>query len=102
MEPDLAIWLATAFVLFATGLYGLVSKRDALRLVIAIELMVVAGNMVLIGFGFLADDNPLAETYTILSLAVGGAVIGLALTFLGKIYETRGSIDVSKFKELKW
>ncbi len=102
MDADLSIWIAGAFMLFIIGLYGMISKRDTLRLIISIELMVIAGNMLFIGFGYLRGNFPLMESYAILSLGIGGSIIGLAIAFMGKIYASHKSVDVRNYKELKW
>ncbi|MCY3411252.1 MAG: NADH-quinone oxidoreductase subunit K [Candidatus Heimdallarchaeota archaeon] len=103
MNIDLAFWLASSFLLFIVGLYGLITKRDALRIIIGIEIMVIAANLVFIGIAYNGDvTNPLAQTYAILSLGIGGSIIGIALAFLVKIYEKHGSVFIGELKELKW
>lgn len=103
MNSELALWIAAALVLFVIGLYGLISKRDAVRLIISIEILVVAANLVFVGVGYLNGNvNPLSQTYALLSLGIGGAIIGLALSFLVKIYEKNKSVSVDKLTELKW
>ena len=103
MNSELALWIAGALVLFVIGLYGLISKRDAVRMIISIEILVIAANLVFIGVGYLNGNiNPLSQTYALLSLGIGGAIIGLALSFLAKIYAKNKSVNIDKLKELKW
>ena len=104
MNEDLALWLSASIVLFLIGIYGLISQKDGIRIVISIEIMVIAVNSVFIGIGHLLKSNydPLAQTYTILSLGVGGAVIGIALVFLTASFHTKETIDVSEKILLRW
>jgi len=104
MNSNLALWIAGCIILFLIGLYGLMSKRDGLKIAIAIEIMVTAVNAVFIGMGYLYSDqvDPLSQSYTILSLSVGGAIIGVALAMLIKIYQMKGTVDQSMEIELRW
>jgi NADH-quinone oxidoreductase subunit K len=105
MNIDLAIWLATAIMLFIVGLYGLISKSDGLKMVFAIEIMVCAANMALIGVGYLLEDtsvNPASQSFTLLSLGVGGAIVGIALAMLTMLYKAHGNINLHTNMILRW
>jgi NADH:ubiquinone oxidoreductase subunit K len=104
MNVDLAIWLAGSIVLFIIGIYGLVSQKDAIRLVIAIEIMVTAANSAFIGIAYLLNKtvDPLGQTYAILSLAVGGGVIGVALSIVKASYEKGKTSSTTHWKKLRW
>lgn len=104
MNDNLIIWLAGCIVLFTIALHGLMSQKDGVKLVISIEILVTAVNSVFIGIGYLLypDVDPLAQTFTILSLAVGGAIIGIALNILKTKYQLNNTVDVSKGIQLRW
>lgn len=90
--------------MFILGAYGLVTKKDGLKLILAIELLVVACNVVFIAAGFESGENfdRRAESYVLLSLAVGGAVVGLALSLLARYFRQTGTADVSTATSLRW
>lgn len=105
MNIDLAFWLSASLILFFVGLYGMVSQKDSIRLIISIEIMVAAANAVFIGIGHLlkpGEVDPLAQTYTILSLSVGGAIIAVALSIIRTTYDQTGRMSVDEWTELKW
>ena len=104
MNIDLAIWLAGSLTLFLIGLYGLVSQKDAIRLIIAIEIMVTSANTAFVGIAYMlkVEYDPMGQTFALLSLAVGGAIIGLALSFIKASYEQNETANVDQWKELKW
>jgi NADH:ubiquinone oxidoreductase subunit K len=87
MNEDLAFWLSASIVLFIIG-----------------EILVVAVNSVFIGIGHLLKDtiDPLAQTYTILSLGVGGAIIGIALALITASHQKKETVDVSEKILLRW
>ncbi len=100
---DLDVVIATAFALFFVGLYALASKKDGVRIIMGIEILVGAVNLLFIGFGFVGDAKaPMAQTFALLSLAIGGAVVGLALAILSNVFARYGTIDTSETKELRW
>jgi len=99
------ILLSSAIVLFAIGLYGLMTKRNGVRIVMAIEILVAAANLTFIAFGFGGAPgfaDPMAQTFVILSLSIGGAVVGVALALLINVHKRFGTIDLKELKTLKW
>ena len=105
MDENIAFWLACSFTLFVVGLYGLVSRKDALRIIIAIEILVTAVNTLFIGMGYVLypQFNPLAQTYSLISLSVGSGIIGVALALITLKYKETGTVDItSSIKRLRW
>ena len=105
MISDYHLLLATGISLFFMGAYGLATKKDGLKLILAIEILVVACNLVLIAAGFAqvaGQADPRAETYVLISLSVGGAIIGLALALLTRLYRAYETEDLSAMTELRW
>jgi NAD(P)H-quinone oxidoreductase subunit 4L len=104
-EVEYAFWLSCAFILFVIGVYGLISQRDAIKILIAIETLVISGNLVFIGVGYLGYKdgvNQMSQTYTLLSLGIGGAIIGIGLAILTQVYQKRGTVMVSELNQLRW
>jgi NADH:ubiquinone oxidoreductase subunit K len=91
-------------MLYIIGFYGLMTKNDAVKIIIAIELMLIASNILFVGFGYLRIDayDPLSQTYSIISLSIGGTIIGLALTVALMIQKQFDTVDVSKLNKLRW
>ncbi|MFQ5980739.1 MAG: NADH-quinone oxidoreductase subunit NuoK [Candidatus Heimdallarchaeota archaeon] len=103
MVSDLEVVLAAAFALFFVGFYALTSKRDGIRIIMGIELLVASVSMLFIAFGFVGDNKaPMAQTFTLISLAIGGAVIGLALAILSNLFARFGTINTAETKDLRW
>ena len=105
MDENVAFWLACTVVLFVVGLYGLVSRKDALRIIIAIEILVTSVNSAFVTIGYVANPtyDPLSQTYALISLAVASGVIGLALALITLKYKETGTVDItSTIKRLRW
>ena len=104
MINNFIILLATSLVLFFIGLYGLASKDSGIKVIMSIEILVAAVNISFLAFGFaqyIDTADPQAQTFIILSLSVGGAVIGLAIAILLNLRRRYGTISLSKIHELR-
>lgn len=101
---DFEVVLALSFILLMLGLYGLTAKKSAIKIIMAIEILVAAPNLVFIAYGFGqgAITDTKTEAFVIISLAVGAAVIGLALAILRNLWRHFKSTDVGDYTTLKW
>lgn len=79
----LAAWLILAAGLFSIGLYGVTSRRGALGILLSVELMANAVNLLFVAFGRYRGDQ-LGQVFTLFAVAltVAEVVIGLALVIL--------------------
>ena len=90
------VLLFTSFALLFIGLYGLASKKNGIKILISTEIIVTAVNLLFITFGYSFFENkidPQAETFVILSLSSGGALIGFILSLLFVL--KKNNIDLS-------
>jgi len=96
------IWyVIVAFILFSVGIAGLLLRRNAIVLLLCIELMLNAANLVLVAFsGVYKDLSPQIFVFFVLIVAAAEAAVGLAI--LALIFKNRDSADVSQFSRLKW
>ena len=107
MDSNLAIWVSGSLILFIIGLYGISTKRDLFKVLISIELLLTSANFMLIGTSFLiypseGKADPLIQNFAILSQAVGGALIGLALIYLLAIYKHKKTLSAKSIRKLRW
>jgi NAD(P)H-quinone oxidoreductase subunit 4L len=103
MTIGLQHFLILAAVLFAIGLYGALTKRNAIVILICIELMLNAVNIALVAFS--RYITPLALTgqvFVIFILVVAAAEVAVGLGIIIAIYRHRQTIDVNKIDLLKW
>ncbi|KXS43050.1 MULTISPECIES: NADH-quinone oxidoreductase subunit NuoK [unclassified Candidatus Frackibacter] len=94
-------YLLLAAALFCIGLFGALSKRNAIAVLMSIELMLNAVNINLVAFShFLADT--VGQVFAIFVIAVAAAEITVGIAMVIAIYRNRFSVNVNEFNLLKW
>jgi len=99
----LSWYLVVAAGLFCIGLYGVLSRRNAINVLMSIELMLNAVNINLVAFwryGMLAGLSGMVFAIFVITLAAAEAAIGLALIIA--IYRSRDTVIVEEVDMLKW
>jgi NAD(P)H-quinone oxidoreductase subunit 4L len=100
---QLQYFLILAAALFCIGIYGLITSRNAVRVLMSIELMLNAVNLNLMGFSNYIDPvETKGQVFTIfvISIAAAEAAVGLAIVL--SIYRNRDTVDMEQFNLLKW
>lgn len=92
-------YLLLAAALFCIGIYGVLSRRNAIGILISVELMANAVNINLIAFSR-AQGTALGQVFTLFSIGITVAevVVGLALVIL--LYRSRRDVLVDEANEL--
>lgn len=96
--------LIFGILLFGVGLYAMLGKRNAIKILMGLEIMTVAVNVVLIAIGTsleTSNASPLSRIFPIISLAIGAAVMGLGLAIVINNYMHTRSVDTDKMATLK-
>jgi NADH-quinone oxidoreductase subunit K len=99
----LSWYLVVAAILFAMGLYGVIARRNAVAILMSVELMLNAVNINLVAFWrYLTPDRPvgLAWALFVLALAAAEAAVGLALVI--SVYRERDSVIADELDSLKY
>ena len=97
---ELRLFLTLAAALFSLGVYGILTRRNAIGVLLSVELMANAVNLNLAAFGaYIA--GPEGQTFTLFAIAltVTEVAVGLALVVL--LYRTRQGIEINLASELK-
>ena len=98
----LTAYLLVAGALFACGVFAVASRRNAIGVLIGLELMLNAAALQLVAYGrFRREVDPqaqLAATFVVV-VAAAEAVIALALLFA--VYRTAHDIDLEQTRELR-
>lgn len=92
------LWLPLALsaALFGVGLYGVLARRNAVLVLIGVELMLGAAGLLLITSGVKFSDTVLAgQTLTVFLITIAAAEIAVALGLVVLAYRARGNIDVT-------
>ena len=103
MQLQLEYFLILAAALFCIGIYGLITSRNAVRVLMSIELLLNAVNLNLMGFSNFLDNTEIkGQVFTVfvITVAAAEAVVGLAIILT--IYRNRDTVDMERFNLLKW
>ena len=93
-------FLLLSAVLFCIGVYGVLSRRNGVMVLMSIELILNAVNINLVAFGTLTDDVG-GAVFALFTIAVAAAEVGIGLAIVLLMYRNRRSIDLSEADLLK-
>ncbi len=96
-------YLALAAVLFAIGLFGVLTRRNTIGILMSLELMFNAANINFVTFNkFVATDGLVGQMFAIFVVVVAAAeaAVGLAIVLL--IYRNWRGIDTDNYAVMKW
>ena len=95
--------LAFSAVLFATGIYGVLARRNAVLVLMSVELMLNAVNVNLVAFSqFLKGALHTGQVFALFVIAVAAAEVGIGLAIVILIYRNRETINMDDINLLKW
>ncbi|MES4791583.1 MAG: NADH-quinone oxidoreductase subunit NuoK [Chloroflexota bacterium] len=103
MTPGIEHFLTVGALLFCLGLAIALSKRNAIGVLMGVELMLNAVNLTLITFSrFSSGPNPIAgHTFVVFVLTVAAAEAAVALALAVAVYRNRETIDVDRLNLLR-
>jgi NADH-quinone oxidoreductase subunit K len=94
-------YLILSALLFATGVIGVLTRRNAIVIFMSIELMLNAANLSFVAFsryfGLVAG-----QIYVFLVMAVAAAEVAVGLAIIVAIFRHKGTIDVDEINIMKW
>ena len=89
--------------LFCIGVYGVLARRNAVLILLSIELMLNAVNVNLIGFASFVDtEGFLGQIIAIFVITVAAAEVGLALAIILRLYRNKATTNVDELNLMKW
>ena len=89
--------LVLAAVLFGIGLYGVLARRNAVLMLLGVELMLNAVNLNLVAFdAWLGDEIHTGQSLTLFTIAIAAAEIGLGLAIILTLFRAARTIDVDR------
>lgn len=104
MGVTLDQYMALSALLFCIGLYGALSRRNAVAILVAIEIMLNSVNIALVamsryigGLGMISG-----QMFAVFIITVAAAEASVALALLIAIYRTRGTVNADEINLMKW
>lgn len=97
----LAIPLVAAALLFSLGVYGVLARRNAVLVLMAVELMLSAVNLNFVAFGpYLQDRFRTGEIGALFVVTIAAAEVGVGLAIVLLLFRRRESVDLDRAAEL--
>ena len=99
----LSWYLILAAGLFSIGLFGVLARRNAVAILLGVELMLNAVNINLVAFWRYGDVVQMAgQVFTIIVFAVAAAEVAVGLALVISVYRRRNTVVAEELDLLKW
>ncbi|MGQ9582813.1 MAG: NADH-quinone oxidoreductase subunit NuoK [Thermoplasmatota archaeon] len=99
----LGAYVALSAVLFSIGLYGVLTRRNAIVALMSIEIMLNSANMNFVAFSAYSSPFDLSgQVFAALSIATAAAEAAVGLAILLVVYRAKGRMNVRLMRELRW
>jgi len=96
-------FLVLASILFSLGVYGLLVRRNAVTVLLAVELMLAGVNINFVAFeSVIRDSLATGQIFTIFVLTIAAAEVGIGLGIILLIFRNRTSGNVDELDLMKW
>lgn len=102
-DVPLQHYLVLSSMLFCIGVYGVLARRNAILVLMSVELMLNAVSLNLVAFAvYTAPSMFVGIIFAIFIIAVAAAEVGLALGIVLRVFRNRGTANIDEFDALKW
>ena len=93
-------FLLLAAVLFCIGVFGVIARRNAVLVLMSIELILAAVNLNFVAFA-LMNENIDGQVFALFVIAIAAAEVGVGLAMILMVYRNRKSIALDELSEMK-
>lgn len=95
------LYLLLSSTMFTVGLYGLMTQRNGVKMLMCVELLLNSCNINLVAFSaYLPNVN--GQVFALFSIALAAAEAGVGFAILITLYRLYGSIDLDNINALRW
>ena len=114
--------MTTGFALAIFGLYGLLSQKNLIKIIIGFSIFTTGINIVMVAIGYVRGGiapildsegmleiaanktvvDPVPQALVLTSIVIGLGVTALMLAYVMKLYQDKKSLNINDYKDLKW
>lgn len=94
-------YLVLSGLLFSIGVFGVLTRKNAIAVLMGVELMLNAANINLVVFSKYIDTGVNGQVFALFSIVIAAAEVAVALAIIITIYKTTKTIDLDKEDTLK-
>lgn len=96
-------YLVLSAIIFSLGVYGVLTRRNAVLILISVELMLNAVSLNFVAFAsYLDPDKITGAIFAVFVITVAAAEVGLGLAIIIRLYRNRATANVDEAATLKW
>lgn len=96
-------YLVLSGLLFTIGVYGVLARRNAILVLMSVELMLNAVSINFVAFAvYTAPSLFVGIIFAIFVIAIAAAEVGLALAIVLRVFRNRGTANVDEIDTLRW
>ena len=102
-DVPLQHYLVLSGLLFTIGVYGVLARRNAVLILMSVELMLNAVSINMVAFAvYTAPSLFVGIIFAVFIIAIAAAEVGLALAIVLRVFRNRGTANVDEVAMLKW
>ena len=94
-------YLVLSAAVFCTGLFGILTRQNALMFLMSVELMLNAANINLVAFSFYWG-NITGQVFTLFTMALAAAEVAIGIGIILVLYRNFDDVDVTEATTLRW
>ena len=99
---SLQSYLVIAAILFSLGIYGIITRKNAVAILMGIELILNSANINFIAFNRFGNFNSLdGHVFSIFVIVLAAAEAAVALAIIINLFKNIGTVDVNQAQEMK-
>ena len=103
MDISMLWYLVPSVVMFACGIYGFVTRKNLIAILISLELMLNAADLNFVVFNrYLFPDSMDGMVFTLFAVAIAAAETSLAIAIIINIYRAIGNTDITEINKMKF
>ncbi|GBG58317.1 NADH-quinone oxidoreductase subunit NuoK [bacterium BFN5] len=96
-------YLTVAAVLFVIGVYGILTKRNVVAMLMSIELMLNAVNINLVAFSrFVTPELLTGQVFSLFTITVAATEVAVGLALVFRVYHDRNTVYADRLNWLRW
>jgi NADH:ubiquinone oxidoreductase subunit K len=102
-EVPLEHFIVLSGILFSIGVYGVLSRRNAVLVLMSVELMLNAVSINMVAFAvYTAPALFVGIIFAIFIITIAAAEVGLALAVILRVFRNRGTANIDEIDTLRW
>jgi len=96
-------YLILSAVLFCIGLFGVLTQRNVIKVIMCLEIMLNAVNITLIAFSqYITPTALTGQIFALFVMVVAAAEVAVGIAIIFSIYRNRETVDIENFNILRW